>query len=249
MTYYASLKQDEWPPETLYTSFPRWLWRIDNLLCQLLSLNCAKVCVPFLAIWRDDPCAVDGILCCIPGTWPFLTAVTYHRYPLSCLSEAAGKQEVYKKILVTHSPQSNLIEICSFIRWKGSGGRGLWSSLNFCQWAGNLMLKNYWNWPEWKSLSFSELHGRDSSRYSEGVHFGKLPCLGLVAILLRKIYQNQQLVLYSNGALGIKMCQKHCNVILTFVPKCLLVGPLCSVSCADHHLLAYEWSFSSFGKM
>lgn len=84
---------------------------------------------------------------------------------------------------------------------------------------------------------------------SEGVHFGKLPCLGLAAVLLRKIHQNQQLVLYSNGALGIKMCQKHCNEILIFVPKSLLVGPLCSVSCVDHHLLAYEWSFSSFGKM
>lgn len=133
MFYYASLKQNEWPPETLSqdTSVPRWLWQIDNLLCHL-SLNWAKACVPFLAMWRDDPCAVDGILCCIPEAWLFLTAVTYHKYPLSPSYVPAGEtgniQENFgNSFTVSHykwNVQFHKIEM-------GREGGKLWSSLNF----------------------------------------------------------------------------------------------------------------------
>lgn len=71
----------------------------------------------------------------------------------------------------------------------------------------------------------------------------KLLCLGLTDILLRKIYKNQQLVPYSNGTLGFKMCQKSCNAILIVAFKCILLGVLCSVSCIDLVLLVLEMEF------
>lgn len=163
MSCSASLKQDEWPPETLsqYASFPRWLWRIDNLLCQILGqlscLNRAKVCVPFLAMWRDDPCAVDGILCCIPGTWLVLTAVTYHRYPPSCSYEAArSTQENFRNSFTLM--WSN--KMCRFIRRRENLPT---NKLISTELGRKINAKNNWNWSEWKSPSFTKLYGWDVS--------------------------------------------------------------------------------------
>lgn len=36
------------------------------------------------------------------------------------------------------------------------------------------------------------------------------------------------------------MCQKVCNAVLIVAPKCILVGPLCSVFCTGIVLLVLE---------
>lgn len=61
-----------------------------------------------------------------------------------------------------------------------------------------------------------------------------------VLVFEGKEIQNRQLVLYRNGAVGIKSCQKVCNAILIVALRCILVGPLCSVSCTGLVLLVLE---------
>lgn len=132
--------------------------------------------------------------------------------------------------------------MCSFIRWKG-----MWMSCDHhCALSASrkFNVKNLLKLARTKILILCRtLWQRFIPCCSEGVCFGKLVCLCLIAVLLRKIYQNQQSVLYSNSALGIKMCQEDCNAILIVAPKCVLVGPLCSVSCTDLVLLVLEMEF------